>query len=103
MLERYRSRSVADSRFRDNPLVTGEPGIRFYAGVPLVTPTGEALGTLCVFDQVPRQLESAQLDVLTALARQVMTQMELRRSLLILEQKITASGTIMSYRFNTST
>ncbi len=70
-----------DARFADNPLVTGEPGIRFYAGVPLVNPEGHALGTLCVIDRMPREMEPAQLDALVTLAGAVATTIELRRAM----------------------
>jgi len=68
-----------DRRFSDNPFVAGEPNLRFYAGVPLRTPEGFAVGALSVLDCVPRELSAGQLEGLRALARQVMAQLELRR------------------------
>ncbi|MDP3505635.1 MAG: PAS domain S-box protein [Myxococcales bacterium] len=68
-----------DARFADNPLVTGGPHVRFYAGVPLRTPDGFVLGTLCAIDQQARVLTSEQQALLTMLAQQVVDQLELRR------------------------
>jgi PAS domain S-box-containing protein len=70
----------SDSRFSENPLITGEPHLRFYAGAPLVTSTGHALGSLCVLDIVPRELTPHQELALRVLSRHVVSQLELRRS-----------------------
>ncbi len=67
-----------DPRFADNPFVTGEPGIRFYAGAPLTLPSGERLGTLCVIDRAPRQLSDAQKGQLAELAQAVVQALLLR-------------------------
>ncbi len=71
--------ALADLRFADHPMVTGEPFIRFYAGIPLLTADGQAIGTLCVLDRHPRHVSQKQEQALTALARQVMSQLDLRQ------------------------
>ena len=79
--------ATLDERFRDNPLVTGELHVRFYAGAPLITPDGQKLGTLCVVDREPRHLTDAQRHALLALARQAVTLLELRLSVAQLEAR----------------
>ncbi|HLE69528.1 MAG TPA: histidine kinase dimerization/phospho-acceptor domain-containing protein, partial [Vicinamibacteria bacterium] len=71
--------ALRDERFQDNPLVTTYPGLRFYAGAPLLTEDGFALGTLCLADRKPRELTSDELELLRALARQVVSRLEERR------------------------
>ncbi|HEX8371738.1 MAG TPA: GAF domain-containing protein, partial [Chthoniobacterales bacterium] len=81
--------TVEDERFAHNPLVTGAPGIRFYAGAPLITPGGQTLGTLCVLDVQPRTLNAVQLRALEALSHSVMEKMELQREV-VEEQRVSA-------------
>ncbi len=71
--------AARDPRFHDNPLVVGQPDIRFYAGVPLVDPGGNALGTLCVIDRVPRSLTALQREGLRVLGRSVINQIALQQ------------------------
>ncbi|NJK74496.1 MAG: GAF domain-containing protein [Microcoleus sp. SU_5_6] len=72
--------ALEDDRFATNPLVTGDPNIRFYAGAPLITSDGCALGSLCVIDRTPRNLSPEQIEALQALSRQVARLIEMRRS-----------------------
>lgn len=78
--------SRLDSRFSDNPLVVGEPHVIFYTGVPLVSPEGFPLGTLCVIDDKPKELNEEQLVALKALSNQVVSLFELRKSKMLLEK-----------------
>jgi len=73
--------ATADARFADNPLVTGAPYIRAYLGVPLVARSGQAIGTLCVIDRTPRHHAPDEIEVVSTLARAVMSNLELRRAL----------------------
>jgi PAS domain S-box-containing protein len=72
--------TLADQNLAQNPAVISYPYIRFYAGVPLITPKGDMLGTLCVIDRVPRELSQKQVESLVALSRLVIDQLELRRN-----------------------
>lgn len=84
--------SAQDDRFADNPLVTGGPKIRFYAGAPLLTAEGSAIGTICVIDQKPRRLTPLQRKALAALSRRVVAQLELRRLVAQLELQSLSDG-----------
>ena len=68
-----------DHRFTDNPLVTGEPGIRFYAGAPLTVADNSRLGTLCVIDSTPRAIDPDRLQILEVMRDAVVANLELRR------------------------
>ena len=83
------SDTLYDDRFATNPYVTGAPYIRFYAGAPLSTPEGTVIGTVCVIDQQPHTLDDAQTYALQALARQVVAQLELRRTAAALQRSET--------------
>lgn len=77
-----------DPRFASNPLVTSDPSVRFYAGAPLTTQRGNAIGTLCVIDRVSRQLSAEQEEALRALARLAMSELEMRRTILQLTDQL---------------
>lgn len=77
-----------DERYRDNPVVTGEPKLRFYCGMPLINPQGYALGTLCVVDFQPREITIQQMEAMRRLSHQAVSQFELRRSVLELERRM---------------
>jgi GAF domain-containing protein len=80
--------ALQDDRFRNNPFVIAAPHIRFYAGAPLINEEGYALGTICVVDQTPRELEDEQKEALKALSRLVLAQMEFRRNLILLKEAL---------------
>lgn len=89
------SDTTLDPRFKNNLLVTGELGIRFYAGAPLITKSGFRLGSLCVIDRIPRTISDEQRSALGALARQVMALLELRAAISIqtkLHSELTTSN-----------
>src|ERR1700687_368710 len=78
-----------DERFQNTPFVVSEPHIRFYAGAPLITEDGFALGTLCVLDLVPHEFSHEQKEALKTLGRLVLAQMESRRNLILLREALT--------------
>lgn len=88
----------ADPRFATNPLVTGEPNIRFYAGAPIVTPDGAAIGSMCVLDRDRRRLNDDQLAVLRELSAYITDLLEMRRRLLELSPEVTFGGTVGAQR-----
>lgn len=84
--------ALDDERFANNPLVVSDPKIRFYAGAPIVTERGNALGSLCVMDSTPRQLTEDQKDALIMLSRQVALEFETRRKMMLLMQESQRQG-----------
>ncbi|MBI3897174.1 MAG: sensor domain-containing phosphodiesterase [Gammaproteobacteria bacterium] len=91
--------ALADRRFRNNPLVTSDPSIRFYAGMPITTKPGSAIGTLCVLDRVPRELSDAQRQSLTTIAGAVGAQLNLRREISIAKTLDAVTGLPNSFAF----
>ncbi|MES2525582.1 MAG: PAS domain-containing protein [Bdellovibrionota bacterium] len=96
-----------DPRFQDNPLVKGSPHVRFYAGAPLKTPSGENIGTLCVIDSVPREMTDQQKEILESLSRHVVDLLELRKKsaeigayVKIFEQSVDAVMTLSPPNWN---
>jgi len=85
-----------DERVKDSPLVTGDPNIRFYAGMPLIDKDGYALGTLCAIDQIPRTFTKDQQEQLRLLASSAMTMIELRREKLNVENSAKAKDEFLS-------
>ncbi|MFQ4140921.1 PAS domain S-box protein [Chlorogloeopsis sp. ULAP02] len=73
--------TLADERFATNPVVTSDPYVRFYTGIPLISPEGVAIGALCVADRIPREITPEQVEALKAISRLVIRQLELRRNL----------------------
>lgn len=93
------SNATEDSRFSDNPLVTGPPQIRFYAGAPLLDSDGFALGSLCVIDRNERELSESQKECLKALSRQVVSLMESRRRLLETKTQMLSRETDLQQKY----
>lgn len=91
------SNAKEDPRFHDNPLVTGEPNIRFYAGAPLLTPSGHAIGTLCAIDDKPKTLTSLQRNALKTLSESVVAHLELKRKNRELERTSQFKSDFLSY------
>lgn len=80
--------SYQDDRFKDNPLATGDPHVRFYAGAPLITNSGYALGTLCVIDRTPREFTKEQERVLKILAQKVIKRIEMRKANMQIKREV---------------
>ncbi len=95
--------ATKDERFAEHPLVTGPTAVRFYAGAPLVTETGTALGTVCVLDRVPRDLTETQIDALRALAGQTMAQLDMRRTRAVDAAKQRAEALLQAITEGTAT
>ncbi|MEC9261317.1 MAG: ATP-binding protein [Pseudomonadota bacterium] len=91
------SNAQEDPRFHDNPLVTGAPDIRFYAGAPLITPSGHAIGTLCAIDKRPKALTEEQRSALKTLGKSVIAHLELKRKNRELERTNQFKSDFLSY------
>jgi GAF domain-containing protein len=82
------SDATQDARFCESPLVTSNPQVRFYAGLPLATSDGHNVGALCVMDRKPRQLNADQIAALASISRLVQSQLEMRRDLAVLREAV---------------